>query len=459
MSRKRSRKTLSGLLWKQLTSVRLTVAVLLTIAAAAVIGTLIPQNQPPDYYREYFGERLYPVMARLDLPDMYHSLWFQTLILLLAANIIACSLDRIKGVLKIVFEKKPTWSPSAFGRSSAAEAVIIDAPVSALRGPCRDFFNRKFSRIDEQETDEGVFLFAENGRFSRLGVYVVHLSVLLLLAGALIGSLFGFDGYINLPEGESTNHIFLSGSDKKHDLGFTLRCDAFDVSFYETGEPKEYRSDLAILENEREIIKKYIRVNQPLRFRGVNIFQSSYGTASARDIAVTFTSRKSGMEYQRTINIGEPVTIPEGLGVFTAERFLSNYLFQGGHNIGETLIGTLEQGEHREMVALPLRFAAFDKMRQGDVIIAVTGLERVYFTGLQVNKDPGVPLVYAGFLLIIAGIYVTFFLSHRKWCVRLTATGDKTEVTVFFKANKNQPAARQKAQAMTKKLARLKATV
>ena len=87
MSRKRSRKTLSGLLWKQLTSVRLTVAVLLTIAAAAVIGTLIPQNQPPDYYREYFGERLYPVMARLDLPDMYHSLWFQTLILPQAANI------------------------------------------------------------------------------------------------------------------------------------------------------------------------------------------------------------------------------------------------------------------------------------------------------------------------------------------------------------------------------------
>jgi cytochrome c biogenesis protein len=458
MSRNRSHKTLSGLLWKQLTSVRLTVAVLLTIAAAAVIGTLIPQNQPPDYYREYFGERLYPVIARLDLPDMYHSLWFQALILLLAANIVACSLDRIKGVLKIVLAKTPSFSPAAFGPANAAGPITVDGPPAALREPYRKLLRRCVSKTVAQEADEGIFLFAEKGRFSRLGVYVVHLSVLLMLAGALIGSLFGFDGYINLPEGDSTDHVFLTGSDKKHDLDFTLRCDAFSVAFYETGEPKEYRSGLTILESGREIIKKDIRVNQPLRFRGVSIFQSSYGTASAKNIAVTFTSRESGMEYQRMVNIDEPVTIPEGLGVFTPVRLTSDYLFQGGHSIGETLIGTLEKGDQREMVALPLRFAAFDKMRQGDVIIAVTGLERVYFTGLQVNKDPGVPAVYAGFLLMIAGIYVTFFLSHRKWCLKMTGGGDKTEVKIYCKANKNQPAARKRAEAMAKKLARLKAT-
>jgi cytochrome c biogenesis protein len=433
----------------------LTVAVLLTIAAAAVIGTLIPQNQPPEYYQEHFGEKLYQILVRLDLPDMYHSLWFQALLLLLAVNIIACSLDRIKSVWKIVFSKTPAFSPSAFGPSSAAEPVMVDAPAAALHAPYRKLLDRQFSRTAEQQTDNDIFLFAETGRFSRLGVYIVHLSILVLLTGSLIGSLFGFEGSVNLPEGEATDHIFLTNSDQKLDLGFTVRCNAFTVTFHDTGEPKEYRSSLAILDNDRLVMEKDILVNQPLRFRGVHIFQSSYGTASAKNIAVTFTSRKSGLEYPRTINIGEPVVIPEGLGTFTAGRLLNGYLFQGEHNIGETLLGTLEQGESREMLALPLRFAAFDKMRQGDVIITVNGLERIYFTGLQVKKDPGVPVVYTGFLLIIAGIYITFFLSHRKYCVSLSGAGDKTMVTVYCKANKNQPAARKAADALIKRLTRL----
>lgn len=443
-------------LWKRLTSIRLTVAVLLTIAAAAVIGTLIPQNKPPAYYQDYFGETLYPVLARLNLPDMYHSLWFQALLLLLALNIIACSLDRVKGVLKIVFSRTPSFSPNAFSQASATGPITVEAPLNALRAPYRKLLDRQFSRTAEQQTDNDVFLFAETGRFSRLGVYIVHLSILLLLAGALIGSLFGFEGYVSLPEGQSTDHIFLTGSGKKHDLGFTVRCDAFTVAFHDTGQPKEYRSRLAILETDRLLLEKDILVNKPLRFRGVGIFQSSYGTASAKNIAVVFTSRKTGVQYHRTINIGEPVTLPEGLGVFTASRLLNEYLFQGEHNIGETLIGTLERGDHREMIALPLNFSGFDKMRQGDVIIAVNGLDRVYYTGLQVRNDPGVPVVYTGFLLMIAGIYITFFLSHRKYCVRLTGSGNTTIVTAYCKASKNQPAARKKAETLLNRLARLK---
>lgn len=455
MAVKKSGSGIPGALWKKLASVKLTVAVLLTIAVTAVIGTLIPQNKPPAYYQEHFGETIYHLLSRLNFTDMYHSYWFQALLLLLAVNIIACSLDRIKGVLRIAFSKTPEFSPAAFGESSAAEPITVEAPLTALSTPCRKLLDRQFSKTFEQQTGNEIFLFAETGRFSRLGVYVVHLSILVLLAGALIGSWFGFEGYVALPEGRAADYIFLTNSGKKHDLEFTVRCDAFSVAFHETGQPKEYRSSLAIFEKDRLVLEKDILVNKPLRFKGVGIFQSSYGTASAKNIDLVFISRKTGMQYHRTINIGEKTTIPEGLGVFTATRLITEYLFQGKHNVGEALIGMLERDGHQETVALPLNFPEFDRMRQGDVVISVISFEPVYYTGLQMRKDPGVPVVYTGFLLIIAGIYATFFLSHRKYCVRLTGGGDETTVRVYCKANKNQSAARKKADPLAKKLARL----
>ena len=456
MNDSKSPATPAGALWKQLTSIKLTVVVLLTIAAAAVIGTLIPQNKPPIYYQNYFGERLYAILSRLDLLDMYHSLWFQALLLLLAVNILACSLDRIKVVFKIVFAREPSFSPHAFGQSSAAGPITVNAPVDTLLPAYRDLINRQFSTTAEQAEGNEFFLFAETGRFSRLGVYIVHLSVLVLLAGALIGSVLGFEGYVSLPEGETTDHVFLTDSDKPYALGFSVRCDDFSVTFHDNGMPREYRSKLSILDGDKVVMQKDILVNRPLRFRNVRIFQASYGTASARKIDLTFTSRNSGKQYNKTVDMGQTVTIPEDLGEFTANRLLHEYLFQGRHNIGETLIGTLKKGEDRQMVALPLKFQGFDKMRQGDVMITVNGLERVYYTGLQMKDDPGVPLVYAGFLMIIAGIYITFFLSHRKYCVRLTGSDNQTTVTVYCKANKNRPAARDKARALSHKLAQLK---
>jgi len=161
MTTKKSGSNIPGALWKGLTSIKVTVAVLLIIAAAAVIGTLIPQNKPAIYYQNHFGETLYPILSRLDLLDMYHSLWFQSLLLLLALNITACSLDRVKNVLKIVFIKTPSFSPTAFSKASATEPITVNAPPAALRAPYRDLLGRHFSKTAEQQTDNEIFLFAE----------------------------------------------------------------------------------------------------------------------------------------------------------------------------------------------------------------------------------------------------------------------------------------------------------
>ena len=134
----------------------------------------------------------------------------------------------------------------------------------------------------------------------------------------------------------------------------------------------------------------------------------------------------------------QPIQLPENLGTFVIDEFRQSADFKG-HNIGEAFIGTLTPPDGNPIkVLLPVRFPSFDKMRQGAVIIAVEKYVPRFYTGLQVAKDPGVWVVYTGFILMIIGCYITFFRSHQQICLELTGEGQSTRVAVAGTANKNK---------------------
>jgi cytochrome c biogenesis protein len=417
-------------------SVRLTVIVLLTLAATSVIGTLIPQNQNVDAYLHTYGPKLYRLFSVLDMFDMYHSWWFRLLLVLLTINIIVCSLDRLPGVWKIVI-KPPDFKPSRFLNASIQRKVAVSS-IDRVQPILEKALFRSIGKVRLERFPNGYHLWSEKGRWTRMGVYVVHLSVVCLLAGGLIGSFWGFDGDVNIPEGETVNAIRSGNSGKSIPLDFEIRCDKFSVSFYESGAPSEYRSTLTILEKGAPVLTRDIIVNDPLRYKGVNLFQSSYGNLPSQNLALSFTSRATGMEYKINIAPGQTVTVPEGLGSFTITAFNRDHLFMG-RSIGDAFVGTLSSptGDTAEIV-LPVKFPSFDKMRKGDVIVAIAETETRYYTGLQVASDPGVWVVYAGFLLMIGGCIVTFFMSHQQICIEALADGNICSVTIRGVANKNK---------------------
>ena len=235
-------------IWKFFTSVKLTIVLLLTLAATSIIGTLIPQNESPARYVQAFGEPLYRLFDILDLFDMYHSWWFQLLVLLLTLNVVICSLDRLSATWKIVFVKNPRFNLTRF--RGLKNKVQLNHPQTAdtVINTIEPILARSFGYLRQEKTDNGFVFFAEKWRWTRLGVYVVHTSVVLLLIGSLIGSLFGFEGYVNIAEGEVAGTIQLRNTNRPIPLGFEIRCDDFNVSFYNTGMPKEFRSSLTILE-------------------------------------------------------------------------------------------------------------------------------------------------------------------------------------------------------------------
>jgi len=423
---------------KFFSSVRLTVILLLSLAATSVIGTLIPQNESPAAYFHQYGEFFYRIFYALGIFDMYHSWWFQVLILMLTLNILVCSVDRLSATWKIIFANPPKFTISKFRNLSHKHEFEADASPEALKSKYQPIISKLFTYTRVEQTAESICIFAEKGRWTRLGVYIVHLSVVLLLLGSLIGSFLGFEGFVNIPEGESTDHIRLRKNNEIKKLDFEIRCDDFSVSFYDTGAPKEYRSGLTVLEQGKPVLYQDIIVNDPLRYRGINIFQSSYGTLAPKKATLTFTSQETGMVYTKELSVGDQTDLPEKMGQFKINSLTDSYNFMG-HDIGDAFIGTLtpDTGEPSEII-LPLRFPSFDKMRKSNIVIAITDYEHHYYTGLQVTKDPGVLVVYTGFAVMILGFFITFFMSHRQLCVEIVKADERSKVIIAGTANKNK---------------------
>ncbi len=423
--------------WKLFASVKLTIALLLILAITSAIGTMIPQNANHAWYLAKYGKILYLVFLTFNIFDMYHSFWFRFLILALTANIIVCSINRLSSAWKIIFDKHPKFNLSRFQKLPEKEEFSTGGHADSLVKNCETMIKRGFSFYRIEQQDNRSLIFAEKGRWTRLGVYIVHFSVVLLLTGSLIGSLFGFEGYVNILEGETAKSITLRDTGKEYPLDFDIRCDDFNVSFYESGKPSEYRSSLSIVENNKIVIKKNIFVNRPLHHKGINIFQSSYGTRPY-NFKVTFESRASGMVYTWEGALGESYEIPETLGNFQLTNFFNSYKFHT-HDLGKCVIGTLMKADKEPVdVLMPLKYPSFDRMRKGDVFISISDFQSKDYTGLQVTRDPGVPLVYTGFLLIIIGCYITFFMSHQRLCIDIHDDGDTCRVVVSGFANKNR---------------------
>ncbi|MCK5310791.1 MAG: cytochrome c biogenesis protein ResB [Desulfobacteraceae bacterium] len=452
---KQKNKKISSQIWDFFASVKLAIIVLILIAATSIIGTIIPQNAGESFYLHNYGESTFKFFSMLNFFDMYHAWWFLLLLFLLVINLIACSIDRLNKTWKIIFPKKISFNIERFKKIKTHKTFTKKNDFEQLVPEYRNYLSKQFKTIIEKETENSTAIFGEKGRWTRLGVYIVHLSILFLLVGALVGSLLGFKGYLKLNEGQSSDSVMISKQKIEKKFGFTIKCNTFDVKFYDTGAPEEFKSNISIIENDKEIFKEDIIVNDPLRYKSINFFQSNYGVSDADSLTLEIESIKSKMVYHENIKTGQSFDLPEGGGTFTLMRYLPQFDFKG-HNLGESFIGTVKKPDGKEfMVVLPTRYPTFDKMRRGDFAFVAENYTKKYYTGLQVTYDPGVIYVYTGFILMILGCFVTFFMSHQSIMVEITK-GKNAELNVFIsgKANRNNQSMKIKIEKLAKQLAK-----
>jgi cytochrome c biogenesis protein len=416
-----------------LSSVRLTIPLLIVLAVASIFGTLIPQNGTPEEYLRIYKASTYKILRILGFLDMYHAGWFIFLLTLLSLNLIVCSLKRWPSVRRFFSrpEIKPgegQWKAMAPGRRFSLSLPPKDALARIQKGVFHAFARPRVLQ------DQGAwYLFAEKGKLSRLGFYCIHLSILIILLGAMIGSFFGFRGYVNIVEGETADRVFLRGGRQVHPLGFKVRLEQFSVSFYPTGTPREFKSTVTILEGERKILTEPIRVNHPLTYKGISLYQSSYGVASVEKAVLEVVERASRRGFTLSVQPGVRVEIPGSPYALVLNHFIPD--LQG---LGPAFQGVLLEGERPvENLVILQNHPGFTPQRPGRFEFRVRELQPKYYSGLQVNRDPGVWVVWVGCFLMMAGFYMTFFMSHRRIWFRMVEKEGETLVEMAGSSHRN----------------------
>ncbi len=390
-------------------SVKLALIILIVLAVTSVIGTVIPQGEPAMTYIRRYGQGLWKMIRFFQLQDMYHSWWFLWLLLLFSVNLVVCSVKRFSTTWKVISAPPRGVNERLFETLPFQKKIRFHADLPAARQQVQAALGAKFKRFREVPvTGGGLALFAEKGRYARLGVYLVHFSILIILAGGIVGSLWGFKGFMELREGETKDHLLIRDTGEMKPLGFSVRCDRFSVSFYENGMPKEYRSDLAFTEKGREPQKASIRVNDPFTYQGISFYQSSWDQSLA---AVTVTLAAAGKTHEvRLTGEQQPQAVPGTPYRLTLMRFANN-LAEMGPALGLILSQGDQEVDHGWVL---INQPGWHGNRLGDYQITAKDLKTTLVTGMQVNRDPGIWFIWVGSILMLLGFIIAFYFSHQQ---------------------------------------------
>jgi cytochrome c biogenesis protein len=432
-------------LWSFFASVKLALFLLFCLASTSIIGTIIPQNKPTGFYVEKFGQNMANLMQTLSIQDMYNSWWFLSLLAIFCLNLIICSLERIPGVIRIVRKDNLAGNPDRLHKMPFNQVISADKPLSEATTLVADYLATKGWRPGSIKKEKGTMLFAQKGAWTRFGVYIVHVSILIILLGAVIGSSgfskkvlhnpdFAFKGSIMVPESQETDYIFSSRNGEKIDLGFTVRCNYFNIDYYDNGMPKTFLSKITVYEDGQPVELKngktvhFLEVNTPLTYKGITFYQSSYQPYS--DFLVTLVNKTSGTEEQKIIPGGKQVSADDGkvsFGIINKEG--------RGEAIQRVKVWFGDSDAEPSTFWLNIDQDAVVKRPSTDYNLHI---KQLYATGLQVTKDPGVWWVYTGCGLMLFGLFVAFFTTHRKiWAYVYNKQG-KVEILFAGSANKNK---------------------
>ncbi len=419
-------------IWQFFTSVRLAIFLLIILAITSIIGTVIPQGESLQYYLDNYGPGMFKAIKMLKLDDTYHSWWYLTLLGLFSINLIVCTLNRLPFTLKLFKRDYINVTPDYLRRVSLRHEWNLSGDVASLKEKILEAFSKVAGSYREKRLEDGGTVYmVESGKWSYWGLYGLHISILVIFAGAVFGSVTGFKGRLMLLEGETSDHAVASADpSQKIPLGFAIRCDRFFVDFYDTGAPKEFRSDLTVIDHGKEVMKKSILVNDPLTYRGVTFYQSTY--QSIPEVSVKISS-PSGSARTLVIPAFQRVSWPEAGITMGLMKFLPNVhgvpavRLWIGDSTGRADSVWLFQGGTKEITAAgkPYKIEMLDATER-------------YMTGLQVKKDPGVWIVWLGCTGLILGFAIVFWVGHRRLWLYMSEQDGRLTVLLGGQTNKNK---------------------
>ncbi len=465
--------------WRQVTSMRTALILLLLLALAAIPGSVIPQTGVDSLKTSRWQDahpQLTPIYEKLGLFTVYDSPWFSAIYLLLMLSLVGCIVPRT-----IVYASAMRAAPPAAPRNLTrlpdhaayetehSASHVLTASAAALK-------KRRYRVV----TAEGS-VSAERGYLREVGNLVFHLSVLVVLVGFALGGLFGYKGGVILVVGNGfSNNLtqyddFVPGSlfDPQDMEPFSFDIDSFDAEWLVSGPRKgmarAFNAHLTYRETPGSPEQKYdLRVNHPLTVGNTDVFLIGHGYAPVITIRdgegnISYSGPTIFLPTDQTFRsfgvVKAPDAQPTQIGL--EGEFYPTYAFTDeagpfsvfGNALNPAISMLVYTGDLGMDNGTPQSVYALDKddasvvtkadgsmfrvdLQPGDSVDLPDGLGSVSFDGverwnkIQISQTPGKMIALGGVVLALIGLLGSLFIRPRRVWVRAREEGGVTLVEV-----------------------------
>jgi cytochrome c biogenesis protein len=416
-------------------SMKFAIWIAVILAVASIAGVLVQEFYPvrnshqAHALSEILPQPVYGLFMLLQLYDPFRALWFRVLLGLLALSLLLCSLRNFRPNFRQAFQVLPIRDPGTLTRLpdsykfNRVSPMLFDFVVRRLR-------RRLFFGSAERSNDQRTAVFHRGG-IARTGPVLLHVGILTLVVGGLLSSVVGQRTVLMGSPGE----VLALG-----DGAYQLRVDDFDIDTNEVGQVRQYRSRVTVLEDGNELLQRQIEVNKPLRFAGFNIYQSTYQADPTRASSLQILVRprlaeddaghgEDGHAHATPGEVSAAIEaqmdaeydIPGYPGyTFRARRFFAHLTItaEGPVNASRDLVNPAVELEVRrsgEPQAIQWAFARFPAHAREELpfVLELGGAEPVLATGLEVNTNPGAPLIWFGLVVSTLALVFCFLIQHH----------------------------------------------
>ncbi len=385
---------------KFLTSMPFAIALLMLLAAACAVSSLVTQGQSFAWYAEKYGERMAGVILALHMDDAYHSWWFVLLSGFLCLNLLGCSLVRIPALIRRGRRlRDPAQGMKAEAQVTSEGIAEPEKVFSALRMPAP-------ARVS---SEEGEKRYSVRNAFGIWGAWICHLGILLLIAGFALGQITRWQGQVYGVPGQTRR---LEGT------GLEVEIRDFRVETRENDTVEQYTAEITVRDPASgKAESASVSVNEPASLFGMKFYQNSTGYAARVRVL-----RNEEPLQQEILCAGESLAVadkPELAVLFRA--FYPDLVMEGG--APATASSRMDNPGYLYIVTYQGEILGMNVLQSGEKLTideyTVLFDEPRSYTLLAVKRDAFTPLAMAGGLLTLLGLYIAFYLRPSAvWAVR-----------------------------------------
>ena len=389
--------------FRLLADLRFSIFILLLISLCSIIGTIIEQDQSIEIYKinypltnPVFGFLSWDRIIQFGFDHVYKTWWFLALIFLFGLSLVLCSFLQQLPSLKIARNCQFFRTTEQFYRlkiSTTLNSFSFNKILSRLK-------NREYSIFQQKS-----IVYCYKGLIGRIAPIIVHFSMILVLLGTIIGSLFGFKAQEIVPKTENFHIQNIVNNGPLTIIPKTAaRVNDFWITYTKKKTISQFYSDISILNSQgNEVDRKTIYVNYPLIYKGIYYYQTDWNliglrlqNAKNQIIEYPLINILSNQDKVWLTWISNNKTLTDGIIVIidNLEGYCSVY-----NDMGQFL-GNIELNET-------------SNFKQ-----QLTLLEIISSTGLQIKTDPGIPIIYLGFFFLMISTLISYITYSQVWIIQ-----------------------------------------